>query len=379
MDAIEVSVVFPCLNEQESIGGCIQKAFSVIKESGLSGEVIVSDNGSTDNSIEIARSLGAKVVQQPEKGYGNAYLKGFAEAKGAFVVMADSDSTYDISEMGALIEKLKSGYDMVIGSRFKGKILKGAMPWPNRYIGNPILTGFLNIFFNSKVSDAHSGFRAMTQDALKRLKLNTGGMEFASEMVIKAIKAKLKMAEVPITYYPRQGKSKLNPFPDAWRHMRFMLLYSPNYLFLIPGGFLFILGLLVLLLSGWQKLVLFGHRFDIHAMVFSSAFCLLGFQIINLGLYAKTYALLAGFEEKDPLLQKFYAKFNLEKGLILGALVFLLGFSGLIAIFYRWVSEGFGPLNEVRLALFSLTFMVMGIQTIFSSFFLSLLGIERKR
>ena len=315
---------------------------------------------------------------QPEKGYGNAYIKGLKEAKGRFLVMADADDTYNLEELDSLIKPLEDGYEMVIGSRFEGNILPGAMTWSHRYIGNPILTAILNRFFKTRISDAHSGFRAITMDAFNRLNLQTGGMEFASEMIVDALRKNLKIKEVPITYYPRKGESKLNSLPDAWRHIRFMLIYSPTNLFLVPGFFVFMAGFLGLFLSGRHNFTLFGHRFDVHAMVFSTLFCLGGFQVLNLGLFAKTFAMLEGYERRNSLLQKFYRAFNLEKGIVLGILLSLIGFIALIFIFYKWVNTGFGFLDETRLALFSLIFVLVGIQIIFSSFFLSLLGIKKK-
>jgi glycosyltransferase involved in cell wall biosynthesis len=374
---MEISVVLPCLNEEETIGTCVHKASQALRDLGLRGEVVVCDNGSTDASARLAQTAGAKVVFQPQRGYGNAYLKGLEAARARYIVMADADDSYDLSQLGLLIEKLRQGFDLVIGSRFKGKILPGAMSWSHRYIGNPILTGTLNLFFKARISDAHSGFRAIKREALDRLALSTGGMEFASEMIIQALRENLKIVEVPIVYHPRKGVSKLAPLSDAWRHLRFMLLFSPTYLFLFPGGFLFILGLcgLVLFLPG--RFSLFGHRFDVHAMVFASLFSILGFQIITLGLYAKTYALLEGYERENKLLKMFYRRFKLEKGLALGLGLFLLGVSINIYIVYKWVKGGLGSLNEARGALFALTFTVIGLQTVFSSFFLSMLGIQR--
>lgn len=378
MRKIDLSVILPCLNEEKSIGICIQKAFKSFRDLGLEAEVIVSDNGSQDKSVEIAKAQGAKIVHQPIKGYGNAYLKGFSEADGRFIIMADADDTYDLSEIKPFIEKLKEGYDFVLGSRFKGKILPRAMSWSHRYIGNFLLTGFLNLFFKANLSDVQCGFRAITKDALKRINLKSGGMEFASEMVVEALRAGLKIAEVPITYYPRQGKSKLHPFSDAWRHMRFMLLYSPNYLFLLPGGLLFALGGVVLIFLLFGSFSLAGHRFDLHAMILASFLTILGFQILNLGLYAKTYAFLTGFT-KNTFLEKFYQRFNLEKGIALGLFSFALGFLTGVYIIFQWAKTGFQALEAVRPAVFSLTAMVIGIQIIFSSFFLSLISVQKGR
>lgn len=378
---IEVSVVMPCLNEEETIGKCIEKCSRVFKEKGIRGEVVVSDNGSTDRSIDIARSLGARVVHQPEKGYGNAYRKGIEEANGRYIVMGDSDDTYDFSEIDKFIRPLRDGYDFVIGSRFKGTILPGAMPWPNRYIGNPILSGMLKLFFHTDISDSHCGLRSFTKEAYKKMNLKTSGMEFASEMVINSLRAKLKTLEIPITYHARLGESKLNSFRDAWRHIRFMLLYSPSYLFLLPGMFMLAIGLLTQIGIITGSLKMFGHVFDAHFMVLGSILSILGFQIVNLGLYAKTYSFSEHFEEleENKLVGNFYRHFRLEQGIILGLIMFLVGFGIDLSILIKWIRSDFGPLYEMKMALFSLTLIVLGIQTIFSSFFLSMLVIERKR
>ena len=225
---VEISVVMPCLDEEETIGACIEKAWQGIESSGFRGEVVVSDNGSCDASVEIAEKLGARVVHQPVRGYGSAYLKGIREARGQYIIIGDSDDTYDFTEVDRFVMPLQDGYDLAMGSRFEGEILPDAMPWLHQYIGNPVLTGILNLFFRAGVSDAHCGIRAFTRDAFQRMHLQTSGMEFASEMVINAAKADLHIAEVPVTYYPRLGESKLHSFRDGWRHLRFMLLYSPT-------------------------------------------------------------------------------------------------------------------------------------------------------
>jgi len=375
---MEVSVVMPCLNEEKTVGICIKKAFDYFKNEKIAGEVIVVDNGSIDNSPNIAKSLGAKVLYQPIKGYGSAYLMGLEEAKGQYIIMADADDTYDLQEIGKFLTYLRQGYEFCIGSRFKGKILYGAMPWLHRYVGNPILTWLLNLFFHAKISDAHCGMRAITKEAYKKLQLKTIGMEFASEMVIKALQSKLKIKEIPITYHPREGESKLNSFKDGWRHLRFMLLYSPTYLFLIPGMIMLVIGLVFLLVLLPGPITIGKLYFDIHYMVLGSLLAILGFQTLNLGLYAKGYSLTEHFEESDRFIEWFFKHFNLEKGLIIGGIVTLLGLGINIYILTRWIMTNFGQLSEVRTGLVALTFMVIGIQIIFSSFFLSILGIKRK-
>src|SRR5947209_7399118 len=337
---VVVSIVMPCLNEEETIGACVRKALTGIERTGLPGEVIVSDNGSTDRSIEIATELGARVVHQPERGYGNAYLAGFGAARGKYIVMGDSDDTYDFSEIKQLIDKLREGNEYVLGSRFAGTILPGAMPWANRYIGNPILTGILNFMFGLKSSDAHSGFRAFTKDAYRRMRLQTTGMEFASELVINAARAKLKVAEVPIIYYPRGGESKMRSFRDGWRHLRFMLMYSPDHLFLIPGALIFLVGLLgmLFLLPGPQ--VVSGHLIYYHFMFVFIAVTIVGFQVLLTGFYAKAYAFTHRFAPDDRMIQAFYRYFSLEEWLVAGFLIFLVGLGIDVVIFIQWAGNG---------------------------------------
>jgi glycosyltransferase involved in cell wall biosynthesis len=376
-ERIAVSVVMPCLNEADTIGLCVSKAIKALQDLQVRGEVVVVDNGSTDGSPEIARSKGARVVHQSVRGYGSAYLKGIAEARGQYIIIGDSDDTYDFGEVGRFLEPLYDGYDLVMGSRFKGQILPGAMPWSHQYIGNPILTGILNLLFHSGISDAHCGMRSFTRSAYDRLYLQTTGMEFASEMVIRAAQAGLKIAEVPITYYPRAGHSKLRSFPDGWRHLRFMLLYSPTYALLLPGLVMWILGMLIMaaLLPG--PLPLGSHAYDVHVMILGASLALLGFQVFNLGIYARTFAVTEHFDEQDAFLTWFWRHFSLEKGLLVGGLTFLLGLAIDVYILVLWINRDFGPLYEVRTALVAMVLLVMGAQTAFASFFLSMLGIRR--
>jgi len=375
----EVSVVMPCLNEEKTIGECIKKAFKSFKDHNIKGEVVVSDNGSMDNSVRIAESLGAHVVHQPLKGYGNAYYKGISEAKGKFIIIGDSDNTYDFSEIHKFIEPLRNGYDLVMGTRLKGKILPGAMPWLHRYIGNPFLSSFLNILYKTGVSDSHCGMRAFTKEAYKKMHLKSTGMEYASEMVINASKAKLKITEVPITYYPRDGESKLRSFQDGWRHLRFMLIYSPTHLFLVPGFLIMFLGLflLIILLPGPIKFL--GHRFDVHFSVLGGILTLLGYQIINLGIYAKAISYTKNILIDDRFIVNFYKKFSLEKGLYFGIIIFLIGFLINLFILIDWIRADFGELHKVREALLGFILIMIGVQTIFSSFLLSMLKIDREK
>jgi len=373
---VEVSVIMPCLNEERTIGTCIEKAIEALKQMGVSGEVVISDNGSSDRSVEIAETLGARVVHQPEKGYGNACIKGVTEARGRYIVIGDSDNTYDFSKLERFITPLRNSYDMVMGNRFRGKILPGAMPWHHHYIGNPVLSGILNLFFRTGVGDAHCGMRSFTKEAFQRMSLQTIGMEFASEMVINASKAKLRITEVPITYCarPHGAESKLRSFHDGWRHLRFMLLYSPNWLFMIPGLALFGLGLVMLFALVGGPLDIGRLRFDVHYMVLGSLLTLTGFQVMNLGMYAKVYAISEHFVEKRRLLNLILKYFNLERGILLGSLVFVAGLVVNLYVLLVWLTTGFQGQPRLREAILAMTLMVIGLQMVFSSFFLSLLG-----
>jgi len=375
---IEVSVVLPCLNEEETIGICINKIKEVFIKEKISGEIIVVDNGSIDCSREVAESSGARVICESERGYGSAYLRGLGAVRGRYIVIGDSDNTYDFGDIPKFLAPLSQGYDFVMGSRFKGKMKKGAMSWSHRYIGNPILSGMCRLFFRTGLSDIHCGMRAFTRDAYQKMKLATLGMEFATEMVVFALMNNLKTCEVPIDYHSRKGKSKLNPLYDAWRHIRFMLLYCPLWLYFIPGlaGFILGLSLMLILLKG--PFLFLGRNWDIHVMIFTSVICILSYQILNLGIYAHTFAIRQGFLRYDRLTLFFKRHFNLERGLILGGIIFLIGISVIAFIFIEWFSRHFGALYRIRESILAMTMLIIGIQTMFSSFFISLLFLERK-
>jgi glycosyltransferase involved in cell wall biosynthesis len=371
-----ISFVLPCLNEEKGIGVCIDKIKRVIDDLQVEAEIIIVDNGCIDKSPQIAREKGAKIVYQAQKGYGAAYLKGMREAKGDFIIMGDADDTYDFLESPRFIKALQEGYDLVMGSRFQGKILPGAMPFLNR-VGNRILSGIVKVFFKTNLSDIHCGFRALTKEAFVKMKLKSPGMEFASEMVISALRENLQIKQVPISYYPRKGDSKLARFRDGWRHIRFILLYAPSWLYLVPGGILFSVGVLLLSLLVQGPVKILFRVWDIHLMVLASLFTLLGFQTISLGVLAKTYGLRNGLIKKDRFFNIFLRHMSLEKGLLAGAIFFLIGFVINIFVFAEWVAHNFGPLAKVREALFGITFIMLGIQIIFSSFFFSLLKEKR--
>ena len=374
----EISVVIPCLNEEEAVGGVVDDALDGIRRSGRAGEVIVVDNASTDASAAVAAQHGARVVAEPRRGYGSAYLAGLAAARGRYVVMADADATYPLRELGPFVDKLEQGDELVIGSRFKGTIHGGAMPFLNRFIGNPILTGMLNVLFGVKVSDAHCGMRAIRRDALPALELHATGMEFASEMVFKAYRRNLRVSEVPIDYFPRTGESKLKRFGDAWRHVRFMLLYSPSWLYLVPGSVLLLLGLTGMAILASGPVDVFGRTWQIHTMLGFVALTLIGAQVIQLGVFARTYARV-GIGEHDPLLDRLGRKLRLEHGLLGGGLLIVLALLGLGAIGAEWAAEGFGDLGRAYETALLATLLGLGIQVVFGAFFLALITMPLRR
>jgi glycosyltransferase involved in cell wall biosynthesis len=371
----ELSVVIPCLNEAESIEIVVRKAIETMATAGIEGEVVVADNGSTDRSAELAKEAGARIVSEPRRGYGSAYRAGFAAARGTYVLMGDADDSYDFGEIPRFLEPLREGADMVIGNRMTG-IRPGAMPWLHRYVGNPVLTGVLDLFFRAGVSDAHCGMRAFRRDLLPQLDLRTTGMEFASEWVIRASKLGLDVREVPIAYHPRRGQSKLASFSDGWRHLRFLLLHSPTWLFLLPGALLALAGVLgtVVVLTGLE---LFGREWQFHALIASVASLIVGAQILQIGIFARAFALYY-LGEHDSLIDFARRHFRLEHGIVAGLALLAVGFVIAAIVFVTWVDRGFGALSEERLALVGLTLMVLGLQAIFGAFFLSVLGLGRR-
>ena len=372
--APRVSVVIPCLNEAENIEACVHSALEVLERSGISGEVIVADNASEDGSGELAAAAGARVVLEPRRGYGSAYLAGFAAARGDYIVMGDADLTYDFNEIPHFVAELDGGAELVMGDRMDN-IQPGAMPWLHRYVGNPILTGLLNLFFRTGVNDAHCGMRALRRDVLPRLDLRTTGMEFASEMVIRASKEKLRITEFPIQYHPRGGESKLSSFSDGWRHLRFLLVHSPNYLFIVPGTVLAVLGVLIVVLVE-AGVSLAGRQWGLHTLIGGTLLMIVGTQVLGLGLCAHAYGTYF-MNEKDPWFDRMRARLRLEHGLMLGGAFMLVGFVMGAVIVVTWISRGFGSLSEEQAAVIAGALLVVGIQIFFSSFLLSILGLRR--
>jgi glycosyltransferase involved in cell wall biosynthesis len=373
--APEVTVVIPCLNEEAAVGATVDQAWEGIAASGRPGEVIVVDNGSTDRSAEIAGEHGAIVVREERPGYGSAYLAGLAQARGEFIVMGDADETYPLRDLAPFVDRLAGGDDLVMGSRFEGTIHGEAMPWLNRHVGNPILTGLLNVLFGVTVSDAHCGMRAVRRDVLTTLDLHSTGMEFASEMVFKGFRRGLTVSEIPIDYYPRVGESKLNRFGDAWRHVKFMLLYSPSWLYFVPGGVLLFLGLAGAIALAAGPVTIFGRPWQIHTMFACIAAILLGTQILELGVFARAFA-ASHLGETDRLVEWARGRITLEHGLAFGGIVLLIGLGTLVTIFVGWALGGFGALSHEYATALGFTLLAVGTQVMLGSFFVSLLTMQ---
>lgn len=363
---MDVSVVLPTMNEEKAIKVVLPKIKEVLDEIGLDYEIIVVDK-STDRTAEIARELGAIVVRQEGKGYGDAYLEGFKRARGRYVLMMDPDGSYDPEDIPAILEPLlKDGADFVMGSRLKGRIDPGAMPWLHRRIGNPLLTWVLNLFFKAGISDAHCGMRAIKREVLEKLPLKCRGMEFASEMVVKAAKHGLRIREVPIRYHRRIGESKLSSFKDGWRHLRLMLLYSPTHLFLVPGLFFLLSGLLVL---GYTY---FFEPIRLHTMILGSLLLLTGTQVLGFGISAKVYSVREGFEKPDRITAFFMRYSILEEGLLAGGLLLIIGLALGVKLFLQWRRANYGGLFHIQEAILILTLITLGLQVVFFSFFISI-------
>jgi glycosyltransferase involved in cell wall biosynthesis len=381
---VELSIVMPCLNEQETVGVCVRKAMSALRDAGISGEVIVADNGSTDDSVEIARAEGAKVVNIEAKGYGNALKGGILASRGEYVLMADSDDSYDLNHAVRFLAQLRSGSDLVMGNRFLGGISNQAMPFLHRYLGNPVLSGIGRLFFGSPCGDFHCGMRGFRRDSFLEMDIRSTGMEFASEMVVKATLHNLRIAEVPTTLAPdaRSRAPHLRTWRDGWRHLRFLLLYSPRWLFLYPGAGLMAVGIAA---GTWLEVgpVTIGNiRLDIHSLLYAAAAVVVGFQAIIFALFTKIFAITEGLLPEDPKLKKVFRYVTLEAGLALGIVILLSGVTGSILAVNDWGFRSFGnldPQSEMRVAIPSVTALILGSQIVLSSFFLSVLGLNRKR
>jgi len=366
---MDISIVIPALNEEGIVGKTVKSIpLTELKEKGLEAEIVVVDNASTDNTAQEATDAGARVVREEKRGYGNAYLRGFKEAKGDIIVMGDADGTYPLNTIYEFVQPLLTGdYDMVMGSRLKGDIQKGAMPALHRYVGNPFLTWLLNALFKAGVSDAHCGMRAIRREALDKLKLQSSGMEFASEMIIEAAREKLKIAEIPITYYPREGDSKLSSFADGWRHLRFMMLYRPTPFLLGPG--------LVVLLLGVSLVIgvsLLGQS-RMHSLILGSLLVIIGYQMllawVDFGAFGETY----GGNKSSGTVNKYLSYHSLGRELLLGVVLLVIGLIIGVNVLYSWSAAGFGGLFQTLNAMMALIFFILGIQTIFSGIFISLM------
>jgi glycosyltransferase involved in cell wall biosynthesis len=380
----DLSIVMPCLNEAETLAACIVKAQKGLEKTGIAGEILIADNGSTDGSVEIAEKLGARVVHVSAKGYGCALRGGFEAAKGRWIIMGDADDSYDFADIGGFIQKLSEGDDLVMGCRLPsggGSILPGAMPWKNRWIGNPILSRIGRIFYQTPIRDFHCGMRGFSKSAYERMEVKTTGMEFASEMVMSATLKKMRISEVPVTLHP-DGRSRpphLKPWRDGWRHLRFMLIYSPRWLFLIPGLLLatvgFALGVSLLI----TPMVFHRVVFDVGTLLVASMSVIVGSQLVSFGFFTKVFAIAGGILPKDPQFARVFRYFTLEKGIVAGLALLLLGLGLLIHALWIWKETSFGALaypDNLRRIIPATTCIVLGIQVIFSSFFMSVLGLK---
>ena len=382
-EGIELSVVMPCLNEAETLETCIRKAQTALREANVSGEVIIADNGSTDGSIELAERLGARVVHVKAKGYGNALMGGIAAASGRYIVMGDADDSYDFGHITRFLEPLRQGADLVMGNRFRGGIQKAAMPPLHRYFGNPALTWLGRLFFQSPVGDFYCGLRGFRKAAYERMGLRTTGMEFATEMIVKATLLKMPISEVPTTLSP-DGRSRpphLRTWRDGWRTLRFFLLYSPRWLFLYPGMLLMVVGAV---LGAWllpAPRMVGTVQFDVHTLVYAAAFVLLGFQAIAFAVFTKFFAISEDLLPPDPTLDKLFRYITLEVGLGVGTLLTIAGLALSVYSVNAWGSKHFGALDyshTMRLVIPAALFLTLGAQTVFASFFMSVLGLRRR-
>jgi glycosyltransferase involved in cell wall biosynthesis len=383
-DDVELTVVMPCLNEAETVATCVRKAIGFLAESGISGEVLIADNGSTDGSQQLAEAEGARVVDITDKGYGNALMGGIVAAHGKYIIMGDADDSYDFTNLMPFVDELRKGADMVMGNRFKGGIAPGAMPPLHRYLGNPVLSFVGRLFFRSHIGDFHCGLRGFSRDSVMSLGLQATGMEFASEMVVKATLAGQHITEVPTTL-AKDGRSRaphLHTWRDGWRHLRFLLLFSPRWLFFLPGLALLTVGLAVGAIVIPHPFTLGSVTFDVDTLVAASAMVVIGFQAVLFWLFTQVYAGAEGFLPEEPKVQRILGKLSLERGLVAGALLGAAGLAGLIFSVLYWRGQGFHGLNyehSLRLMIPSVTALILSCQVILGTFFLSILGIRHTR
>jgi len=378
---LELSIVLPCLNEERTVGVCIDKAQASLKNNHIIGEVIIADNGSTDQSVKIAKEHGARVVHVPQKGYGNALKGGFEAAQGQYIIMADADESYELDNLMPFVEKLREGYDLVMGNRFKGGIIPGAMPWHHQYIGNPVLSFIGKLFFHTPANDFHCGIRGFPKTSIEQMNLQSSGMEFASEIVIKASILQMKVCEVPTRLFPdKRGRPPhLRSFRDGWRHLRFLLLYSPAWLFLYPGIFLVLAGGLLSLALFFGPVNIGFRYIDFHTFIAAGSLTYLGLNLLSFAAITRVYAFYSGLLPQQPRLFYIFRYLNLEKGLLVGSFLTLLGIILLVValrLSSHFAQIGFD--NSVRLVFGGSLALVSGVQVIFTSFVLSILGIRLK-
>ena len=380
----EFSIVMPCLNESETLAICIKKANEFFVTNAINGEVIIADNGSSDGSQEIALNHGAKVISIANKGYGNALKGGFENASGKYIIMGDADDSYDFSNLSPFVEKLREEADLVIGNRFKGGIKKGAMPFLHKYIGNPVLSFLGRLFFKSSIGDFHCGLRGFSKEAYLKMNLATSGMEFASEMIVKSHLLNLKIVEVPTILYKdgRSRKPHLNTWSDGWRHLRFLLLYSPKWLFLFPGIIMMVFGFLISTLLIISPVHIYKVTFDVHTLLYSTSTLLVGFQFVVFYGFTKVFAVTQNLLPKSNRYNSLFKYINLEKGLILGFTTTLIGLGLSIYGFSLWYKNNFGVLEvqtTLRLIIPAVTTIIMGVQIVLFSFFFSILGLKDEK
>ena len=382
----EVSIVMPCLNEADTIETCITKAQKALRDNRISGEIVLADNGSDDDSIQIAERCGARVIKVREKGYGNALMGGIGAARGNLIIMGDADDSYDFLDVPKFVDKLRDGYDLVMGCRFAaggGRVMPSAMPFLHRWWGNPMFSWLARVWFRSPFNDVHCGMRGFNKDFYRRIEARCTGMEFATEMTIKASLNDFRLAEVPITLYPdgrRSHPPHLKTFRDGWRHLRLYLIYTPRWLFLIPGVFFVLLGLAGYIVA-LPKMRVAGVTFDVHTLLFASLFILCGYQSISFAFLTKIFAIMEGLLPQDPRLDRLFEVVDLEKGLIVSAIALVVGLSLLLVAVNEWRLAGFGDLNyaeTMRWVIPGATITSLAVQTVFLSFFASILGIKRR-